>query len=315
MWFNNLLFFTYEKPLEMSIDELKTAMEDYHLKSCPPHAKSVMGFDSLSNHEPDIRIYSTNDCHVGVLTQSQRLLPSSVLNAALEQKKQAYEFDNQRPMNRAETLQAKEMLEFELLPKAFIVDKKRWFYIDTKKQWVVVNSAQPAQASDVLSYLIKVTGSLGYSPLALSDALPELMKQWLQVPLSLGHGFELGKHCQLVHLDEDKSTYNCKDIKLHHQELCELLDKGFAVASIELVWEEKLSFSLTDQFVFKKVKCLDCLTETLKEHRDLATHWAQFDADMALLAGELRNLIADLHSVVQVAQKEKLVETETPAVA
>lgn len=300
MWFNNLIFFSYDTPLTTDLDELTNQIGEYHLKPCPPHAKSTMGFDSLVSQDPDLLIHTINKCHVGALTQTQRLLPASVLKAALEEKKQAFEVENQHAMSRSEVLQAKETLEFDLLPKAFTVNKKRWFYIDTEKQWIVVNSPQATQASDVISYLIKAFGSHGFAPMQLNHALPNLMKHWLINPESLSYGFALGAQCQLVRSEDDKTTYNCKDIETHHEHLCELLDQGYQVKSLELIWEEKMSLSLMDNLVFKRVKCLDLINETLKENGNLESQLAQFDGDMALLTGELRLLMTDFSSLVEV---------------
>jgi recombination associated protein RdgC len=243
---------------------------------------------------------------VGALTQTQRLLPSTVLKAALDEKKQAYEVEHQKAMPRSEMMQTKETLEFDMLPKAFTVNKKRWFYIDTKNKWVVVNTAQASQASDVIAYLIKAFGSQGYTPLELNHALPELMKQWLITPDSLAFGFTLGAQCQLIRSEDDKTTYNCKDIETHHDHLCELLDQGYQVKSLELLWEDKMALQLMDNLVFKRVKCLDILNETLKDNGNLESLWAQFDGDMALLTGEMRQFMTDFSSLVEASPDEKI---------
>lgn len=313
MWFNNLIFFAYETPFANDLEELASQIQEYRLKPCPPHAKSTIGFDSLVSQDPDLLLHTINKCHIGSLTQTQRLLPASVLKAELEEKKQAFEIANQHPMSRSETLQAKETLEFDLLPKAFTVNKKRWFYVDTEKQWVVVNSAQANQASDVIAYLIKALGTHGYTPMQLDHALPELMKQWLITPDSLSFGFSLGKQCQLIRSEDDKTTYNCKDIETHHDHLCDLLEQGYQVKSLELIWEEKMSFSLMDNFVFKRVKCLDIINESLKDNGNLESQLAQFDGDMALLTGELRLLMTDFSSLVELTIKPSVEHTSKVA--
>lgn len=298
MWFNNLIIFSYQAPFTKDLEDLNQQISEFRLKPCPPHAKSIIGFDSIVNQDVDTLIHTINGCHLGALTQTQRLLPTSVLKAALEEKKQQFESENQKSMSRSESLQAKEQLEFDLLPKAFTVDKKRWFYIDTEKQWIVVNSAAANQASDVISYLIKALGAQGYTPMTLEHALPALMKQWLLDPESLAFGFSMGAHCQLVRSEDDKTTYNCKDIEAHHDHLCSLLEQGYQIKSLELLWEDKLSFSLMDNFVFKRVKCLNLISSDLKDNRNLESQISQLDADLALLTGEMRVLLKDFSSLV-----------------
>jgi recombination associated protein RdgC len=299
MWFNQLMFFSYTDEIAQSIDELEERLAEYRLKPCPPHAKSTLGFDSIITSDPDKLMHTVNGSHLLALTERQRLLPSGVIKAALEEKKQAYEIENQRPMSRSDAMQAKEMLEFELLPKAFTIDKKRWFYIDTQKKWVVVNAAQDGVASDIISYIIKSWGGHGFVPFDINMSLPTLMQFWLRAPGTLTHGFQLGAQCQLMRSEEDKTSYQCKDIEAHHGHLCELLDQGFQIKSLELKWEDKLQFTLMDNFIFKKVKCLDILTDGLKENRSLENQWAQMDADMALLSGEIRSLMSDINGLIE----------------
>lgn len=304
MWFNNLIFFSYQTPLSADLDALHEQLHEYRLRPCPPHARETIGFDGIVNEDESRLLHTVNGCHLGALTQRQRLLPSSVLKAALEEKKQQFEAENQHPMSRSDVMQAKETLEFDLLPKAFTIDKKRWFYIDTQKQWIVINSAQVNQASDIIAYLIKSLGSLDYAPIQLNHALPDLMKQWLTEPSSLSYGFQLGGQCQLVRSEEDKTTYNCKDIESHHQHLCELLEEGFQIKSLELIWDEKLSFTLVDNFTFKRVKCLDRLSDDLKENQSLESKLATLDADVALMSGEFRLLMTDFTSLIEQQQDE-----------
>ena len=311
MWFNNLIIFSYQTPLAKDLDDVQGQLFEYRLKPCPPHAKETIGFDSILPENQEILLQSANACHLGSLTQRQRLLPASVLKAALEEKKLSFEAEFHKQMSRSDVLQTKETLEFDLLPKAFTVDKKRWFYIDTKKQWIVINSAQANQASDIIAYLIKSLGSLNFAPIQLEHALPSLMQSWVKNPDSLAYGFKLGKQCQLVRSEDDKTTHNCKDIESHHEHLCDMFEQGFQIKSLDLIWEDKISFSLMDTFVFKRLKCLDLISEGLKENQNLESKFAQIDADLALLSGEVRLLMDDFLSLIDNQEDEEKESSST----
>ena len=311
MWFNNLIIFQYESKLSPTLEELQSQLMEYRIKHCPPHAKSIIGFDTILPDTPDNYLYSSNNCYLGSFTQKQRLLPASVIKAALDEKKLAYENEYQKRMPRSELMQLKENLEFDMLPKAFTVDKKRWFYIDTKKQWVVINTAQPTQASDIISHLIKAIGSLNYSPLKIDTAIAQFMQAWITAPEMLSYGFKLGKQCQLIRSEDDKTSYNCKDIETHHGYLCELLEQGFIVKSMELIWEDKISFSITDNLIFKRLKCLDSLNEDLKDNQSMDSKWAQLDADLTLLSGEVRLLVNDFTQLLNSNNPSELLENKS----
>lgn len=293
MWFNNLVVYQFNTPFEKNTDGLEQALEEFRLKPCPPHARQSQGFAAPLDEEKG-RVYSLYGCHLLVAAKEVRLLPSSIIQAVLEEKNNAFELNHNRPMRRAETLQLKEEIEFDLLPKAFSVQKKDWFYIDTNKQWLVINSANPNKASEVVTLLTKALGSLDTSPLMPDSDLSPLFANWLIEPTSLPEGLVLAKSCVLVTSGEDKSQYTCKDMEQNREELITLLSQGYLVSSIELVWQERIQFMLTGNFLLKRLKSLDYLEDTIRDNNKLDNEQEQFDANFSLLAGELRDLLTFL---------------------
>ncbi|ARM32575.1 recombination-associated protein RdgC [Legionella longbeachae] len=95
----------------------------------------------------------------------------------------------------------------------------------------------------------------------------------------------------LVTSGDDKSYYTCKDIEENIEELTALLDQGYTVSSIELIWQERVQFVLTNNLLLKRLKCLDYLDEAFKDKGKLDNNQEQFDANFSLLTGGLRDLI------------------------
>lgn len=293
MWFNNLVVYQFNTPFEKNADELEQDLEEFRLKPCPPHARQSQGFVAPLDEEKG-RVYSLYGCHLLVAAKEVRLLPSSIIQAVLEEKNNAFELTHNRPMRRAEILQLKEEIEFDLLPKAFSVQKKDWFYIDTNKQWLVINGVNPNKASEIITLLTKALGSLDASPLMPDSDLSTLFARWLHEPASLPDGLVLAKSCVLVTSGEDKSQYTCKDIEENSEELAALLAQGYTVSSIELIWQERIQFVLTNSFLLKRLKCLDYLEDAFKDNGKLDNDQEQFDANFSLLTGELRDLLSFL---------------------
>ena len=215
-------------------------------------------------------------------------------------------------MRRAESLQLKEEIEFDLLPKAFTVQKKEWFYIDTTKQWLVINSANLNKASEVVTLLTKALGSLDASPVVLDTDLSTLFASWLREPSSLPEGLAMGKNCLLVTGGEDKSQYTCKDMEQNREEHITLLSQGYLVSSIELVWQERIQFMLTGNFLLKRLKSLDYLEDTIRDNNKLDNEQEQFDANFSLLAGELRDLLTFIIGFCHKKDVASVVGSESP---
>lgn len=139
--------------------------------------------------------------------------------------------------------------------------------------------------------MTKALGSLDATPLMPNSDLSTLFACWLHEPTSLPEGLLLAKSCVLVTSGEDKSHYTCKDIEENIEELTALLAQGYTVSSIELIWQERVQFVLTNNFLLKRLKCLDYLDDAFKDNDKLDNDQEQFDANFSLLTGELRDLI------------------------
>src|SRR3990167_6437037 len=226
MWFNNLVVYQLQAPFAITHETMHHALEEFHLKPCPAHARQSQGFINPF-YDRDEKLYSICNCHIIVAANEVRLLPASVINTILNEKLEEFELNQQRRMRRAEQLQLKEELEFELLPKAFIVQKKEWLYIDTFKQWVVINSSNPNKAADLMGLLIKALGPLSAEPLVVDISLSLLFKNWLSEPQSLPDALSLGRRCMLIKSQDDKSQYICKDIEQNGNEIDTLLAEGY----------------------------------------------------------------------------------------
>jgi recombination associated protein RdgC len=224
----------------------------------------------------------------------------------------AFELEHNRPMRRAESLQIKEDIEFDLLPKAFTMLKKDWLYIDTTKQWIVINGSNQNKASEIITQLTKALGSLAAAPLSIDADLNNLFSAWLRVPLSIPEGLSLKQNCVLINGKNDKSQYSCKDIEQNKEELIALLEQGYSVSSVELAWFDRIQFTLTDNFMLKRLKCIDYLDDAFKDNTKLEGVQEQFDANFSLLAGELRDLLTFLIGSCHKKDAASVVGSESP---
>ncbi len=315
MWFNNIVVYQLQTPFAMSPETLNNALEELRLKPCPPHARQSQGWVNPFA-DRDEKFYTICNCHILVSAHEIRLLPSSVIRHEMDEKLEAFELNQQRPMRRAEVAQLKEEIEFELLPKAFTVQKKDWLYIDTFKQWVIINHANQNKASEIMSQLIKTLGPIAAVPLAVEVSLSQLFGRWLSEPQGLPEGLSLGRRCVLIKSQDDKSQYNCKDIEQNGNEIDTLLQEGYCVSSVELNWHDRIQFVLTENFQLKQLKCIDYLEETFKENGKLGDEHEKFDANFSLLAGEVRELVGFLIRACQkveavAAAKHPSVELES----
>lgn len=291
MWFNNVLVFQYEFE---QMSDLSTLLANELLKPCPPHARFIYGWLPACMDEMAQEVAGSVLFCMG---KEERILPRGVITRVLTERVQAWETQQGRSMKRAERAQLAEELEFELLPKSFCLQKKLFAFFDTVSQHLIINSASHTQASQLTSLLRKTLPGIKIEPLEHSENLAFQFTNWIQNPVMLPSTFQLASDCALIALDDEKKRFSCKGCELPSEEVLTLLSQGLSVTEISIIWNERIQFTLTQDFTLKRMKCLDYLVEEFHEIRNLDEEYQQQDATLTLLSGELRGLIKDLLSL------------------
>jgi recombination associated protein RdgC len=288
MWFNNALVFQYE--LDETTD-LNASLAEESLKPCPPHARFIYGWlPALA----DEMVHEVAGAALICMGKEERLLPRGVINKMLEERILNIETQHGRSVKRAEKAQIAEDLEFELLPKSFCVQKRLPALLDTVSKRLIINASSNTQATQLTSLLRKSVAGISIEPLTHTDNLAVRFAEWIQSPDTLPEGFQLASDCLLFSLDDEKKRVHCKGYELPAEEILTLLSQGMATAEISIIWKERIQFTLTHDFTFKKLKSLDYLQDDFNEIRQLDEDYQREDAALTLLAGELRELTNDL---------------------
>jgi recombination associated protein RdgC len=293
MWFNNALFYQYQLPETKDFTE---GLRQEALKTCPPHARFTYGWLPAMGDELAQQVAGSALIALG---KEERILPRAVITRMLAEKIQHIEMAEGRTVKRSEKAQMAEDLEFELLPKAFIIQKRMPAILDSMSQHIIINSASANQASQLLSLLRKSLPDISIEPLSPDSNLNFHFSQWLTEPSSLPSQFQLASDCMLISPANERKKVNCKGYELPADEINTLLEQGMQVTEISLIWQERIQFTLTQDFIFKRIKCLDYLQDDFNDLRQLEEEFQQQDAALTLLTGELRALVNDSLKAVQ----------------
>jgi len=303
MWFNNVLIYQLTRDDQ---SELAPALTENVLKPCPPHARFIYGWSPVYGEELLQEVAGSILICMG---KEERLLPRGVINKMLAERIQNLEMQQGRQVKRAEKAQMAEDIEFELLPKSFCVQKKLFAILDDSSKRILINASSANQAAQLTSLLRKSVPGLSIEPLMIEDNLALRFAQWIQNPSMLPEQFALASDCVLFSLDNDKKRIHCKGYELPAEEILTLLDQGMVTAEISLIWRERIQFTLTHDFTFKKLKSLDYLIDEFNELKELEEDIEQRDAALTLLTGELRELVNDLLNALKTRTPELLEAT------
>ena len=300
MWFNNALTFQYE--LDEACD-LTASLAENILKPCPPHARFIYGWAPIFSDELVQEVAGSSLICMG---KEERLLPRGVIKKMLAERVQMLEIQHGRTVKRAEKAQMAEDIEFELLPKSFCIQKRLLAILDSSSKRIIINASSNNQATQLTSLLRKSVPGISIEPITHTENLALRFAEWIQSPATLPSDFQLASDCILFSLDDEKKRVHCKGYELPADEVLTLLSQGMATAEISLIWKERIQFTLTHDFTFKKLKSLEYLSDDFNDIKQLDEELQQRDAALTLLSGELRALTNDLLKVLAIKSLELL---------
>lgn len=290
MWLKQFQIFHYTFDFE---SEFQPHLEEQALTPCPAHARMTFGWKQFPNQE---LFQSIHGYHLCLFGKEERILPPMVIQNLLEQK--ILELSQQRgyPVKRHEKQQLKQDIEFNLLPKAFCVQKKQIILFDQKQKRLFIESTSPQQIDMILSLIHKTLGqNLQITPLATEIELMGLWLKWLDQPKTLPHFLSFADRMQWVDGENQRKQVKLQGYDWEQDSTQEWLGKGLIPQELSFTWRDTLQFTLSPSLVFKRITALPSLQEELEANKEMND--ADDLSDLLILGHTLQRLIDDLTSI------------------
>ncbi|MDR1854925.1 MAG: recombination-associated protein RdgC, partial [Azoarcus sp.] len=183
----------------------------------------------------------------------------------------------------------REQVAQELMPRAFTRRRRTFAWIDPLGGWLGVDASSPARAEEVLEALRDVLDDFPLTLLRTERSPAAAMADWLaDAPPP---AFTVDQDCELRSLSEEKATVRYAHHPLDGGEIKAHLAAGKLPTQLALTYADRLSFVLTDKLELKRLDFLDVVREELGNEDDAE---ALFDAEFALMTGELTKLVPAL---------------------
>lgn len=293
MWFKNLLAYRLTQSLAVNAEELETALDSKRARACASQELSTYGFVAPFGKGEDAPLVHVSGDFILISAQKEeRILPGSVVRDALKEKVDEIESEEQRKVYKKERDQIKDEIIQAFLPRAFIRKSSTFAAIDLKQGLILVNSASPAGAEDLLSTVREVIGTLPVRPLTVKIAPSASMTDWVKTSKAPDDFFVLDK-VTLADTHEDGGKINATRQDLSSDEIQAHLAKGMLVTNLAMAWQDKLSFTLDDKMVIKGIKFEDLLQDQAEQDGG-EDALGQLDASFTLMMLTFRDYLPAL---------------------
>jgi len=291
MLFKNLTLFRLEPAYAASLSEelLESRLVEHPARNCGALEFESTGFTPPLGRDAKQWVHVAAGCLLVCLQTEQKLLPPAIVAQELDDRVGKIEKSEARPISRSERSRMKEQVVDQLLPQAFAKRRRCYGYFDPANRYLVVDSATPKEAERFTSELRQTLGTLPIVPAATANSPSATMTGWLATPQKLPQDLEFDGDCELEH----DGIVRCRDQDLTGKEIRAHLDAGKQVRKLGLVWEDRLAFQLDEHLVTRRLRFKEFIDDEL-ERMESEDEAALFDAEFAIMTGELRRLIARL---------------------
>jgi recombination associated protein RdgC len=289
MWFKNLQLYRLPAPWAIDLAQFEAQLARGPFNRCASHEPMSRGW--VAPRRDGALVHSLGKQWLVALAVEQRLLPSSVVNQETRERAEALELQQGFAPGRKQLKELRERVTEELMPRAFTRKRSTFVWIDPQAGWFCVDAASPGKAEEVIEHLRHCLDAFPLTPLHTQLSPTSAMADWLaggDAPA----GFTIDRDCELKAAGEEKAAVRYVRHPLEGEEVKAHLAGGKLPTRLALTWDDRISFILTEKLEIKRLAFLDLLKEEAEKSAEHADE--QFDADFALMTGELSRFLPQL---------------------
>ena len=301
MWFKNLRLYQFNRPFSITDSQLAEQLSEYAFVPCGATEMSRAGWIAPVPGGEALAHQAAGNVLL-CWQKEEKLLPAAVVRDQLEEQIAEREASEQRSLTRKEKQSLKDALVQQLLPRAFCRRSRTYLYFNQQHQWLVVDSSSASRADECLAHLRKALGSLPVVPFAPRQPVSTVLTRWL-LDADWPQDIAAGQEAELRTSEDDGAIIRIRNHELGSEEIQLHLRNHKKVVRLAIDWDDTLSCLLDDELTVRRLRFADVLKEQNEDVGD--DQAARFDADFALMAGELNRFIERLRSIFDVASAEE----------
>lgn len=272
---------------------LCAALVKQPLRNCGATERSTAGFIAPRQEHDAYLAHPLGAHRLIALGVDEKVLPAASVRTEADKRLQQIEKTQGYRPGRKQTKEVREAVEQELLPKALL--KRRITYAALAEGWLLIDTATPARADELLEALKRAAEELPLTLARTTTAPGSAMTQWLAAGEAPAP-FSIDRDCVLESPVEERPKVRYTRHNLDSEEVRKHIAEGKQASQLALTWRDRISFTLTAAGPLRKIAFLDLIQE--EAERQSAEGADLFDAQWSLAIGEILQLQDDLHGAL-----------------
>ncbi len=288
--FKNIILYRIADEWKGELADVEKGLQSMQFQPCGATQDQSMGWAPPRGDAHGALVESVAGQWMLRLQIETKILPSSVVKQTAQERAERIEAGSGRKLSSKAIRDLREQTMMELLPRAFAKRGSVPVWIDPTSRLVAIEASSPAKADEVALLLISSIDGFGMSPVQANKSVATSMATWL-MSFDPPSRFDLDRECELKAIDETQALVRYTRHNIEIEEIKRHVQNGKMPTKLALTWASRVSFLLTDTLQIKKIKLLEAVIESNESQDEGEDH---FDADVAIMCGELSNLIPDL---------------------
>ena len=289
--FKNALVYRIDQWAPPGLPEIENRLQGARFVECGASQPESVGWIEPRGEKHGALVESVGGQLILKLCTETKAVPGSVVKTQVAEKLDAIEKETGRRPKGKIVKELKEEVIHTLLPRAFPKRADTVVWVDVKAQRLLIGAASVKKADSVATRLLELLGGgLKLSLLQTQLSPATAMSMWL-AEKEAPAGFMIDRECELKQPDSEKASVRYARHTLDIDEVGEHIKQGKLPTQLALTWAGRVSFVLTEALTLKKIKLLDVVLEGVSSS---SKDEGGFDADVAIMTGELQQLIPGL---------------------
>jgi recombination associated protein RdgC len=286
-------FYSVSTPWPTSEQELSEKLATVAFKPCGTYTERCSGFEPPTGSDDAPFARRVGGADLLRLRNQVRVLPTAAVNEALEVRLAEYRERMQEEPGRRTKHKLKEQTRDELLPKALLKSDRMTALYLLQENVLAVGTASQTRAERFLEQLRAALGGLDTKPLEFDRPLAEFLTRVFSGDAP--PKFAMGRECRMRDRAEARSSVRWQDVDLTQANVRRCIKDGMELTHLGIEFGGAMSGVLDASGVIGKLRLLD-LEEPPEDTAEEPL--ARFDAELALLGGTLRQLVAGLRDAL-----------------
>ena len=288
--FKNIIVYRIDPSWSKTTAQVEAGLSQMRFRDCGATQEKSVGWSEPRGEKHGMLVESVGGQLIMRLTMESKVLPSSVVKRRAEEKIEQIEESTGRKVSRMEKKDIREETLLDLLPKAFTRISNTVVWIDPTERLLVIDASGQTKADEVVAVLLRSLDGLIITPIQTNVAPATQMAAWLMSHEAPGR-FDVDRECELKATDDSQAVVRYSKHTLNNEEVRKHLQNNKMPTRLALAWNGRVSFVLNEELQIKKIKFLDGVFDASD---NAAADEDRFDADVAIVTGELGKLIPEM---------------------